>query len=64
MQLLGKILGDPNKKELEAIQPLVDKINALEPTIENLSDEELAAKTKETHQHTIARCHHRGAPEN
>ncbi len=47
MQLLGKILGDPNKKELEAIQPLVDKINALEPTIENLSDEELAAKTKE-----------------
>ena len=47
MQLLGKILGDPNKKELEAIQPLVDKINALEPTIEELSDEELAAKTKE-----------------
>jgi preprotein translocase subunit SecA len=47
MQLIGKILGDPNKKELEAIQPLVDKINALEPTIENLSDEELAAKTKE-----------------
>jgi preprotein translocase subunit SecA len=47
MQLLGKILGDPNKKELEAIHPLVDKINALEPTIEELSDEELAAKTKE-----------------
>src|SRR6266704_4813024 len=47
MQLLGKILGDPNKKELEAIQPLVDKINALEPAIEELSDEELAAKTKE-----------------
>jgi preprotein translocase subunit SecA len=46
MQLLGKILGDPNKKELEAIQPLVDKINALEPTVEELSDEELAAKTK------------------
>ena len=46
MQLLGKLLGDPNKKELEAIQPLVDKINALEPTIEKLSDEELAAKTK------------------
>jgi preprotein translocase subunit SecA len=47
MQLLGKMLGDPNKKELQAIQPLIDKINALEPTIEKLSDEELAAKTQE-----------------
>ena len=47
MQLLGKMLGDPNKKDLKAIQPLVDKINALEPAIEKLSDEELAAKTEE-----------------
>src|SRR6266487_1859404 len=47
MQLLGKMLGDPNKKDLKAIQPLIDKINDLEPTIEKLSDEELAAKTKE-----------------
>src|SRR5258706_2258018 len=47
MQLLGKMLGDPNKKDLRAIQPLVDKINALEPAIEKLSDEELAAKTEE-----------------
>jgi preprotein translocase subunit SecA len=47
MQLLGKMLGDPNKKDLKAIQPTIDEINALEPTIEELSDEELAAKTKE-----------------
>ena len=47
MQLLGKILGDPNQKDLKAIQPTIDKINALEPKIEKLSDEELAAKTKE-----------------
>jgi preprotein translocase subunit SecA len=47
MQLLGKMLGDPNKKDLRAIQPTIDEINALEPTIEELSDEELAAKTKE-----------------
>jgi preprotein translocase subunit SecA len=47
MQLLGKILGDPNKKDLKAIQPLIDKINALEPAIKKLSDEELAAKTAE-----------------
>jgi preprotein translocase subunit SecA len=47
MQLLGKILGDPNKRDIKAIQPLIDKINALEPEIEKLSDEQLAAKTKE-----------------
>src|SRR5579859_818388 len=45
MQLLGKLLGDPNKRDLKVIQPLIDKINALEPDIKQLSDEELAAKT-------------------
>jgi hypothetical protein len=47
MQLLGKIMGDPNKRDLKAIQPFVDKINAFEPAIKALSDEELAAKTAE-----------------
>ncbi|HLG77198.1 MAG TPA: hypothetical protein VKX46_12345, partial [Ktedonobacteraceae bacterium] len=47
MQLLGKMLGDPNAKELKKIQPLVDEINELEEEIEQLSDEELAAKTTE-----------------
>jgi preprotein translocase subunit SecA len=47
MQLLGKMLGDPNKKELNAILPIIDKINTFEPTVKKLSDEELAAKTKE-----------------
>jgi preprotein translocase subunit SecA len=47
MQLLGKVLGDPNKRDIKAIQPIVDKINALEPAIKKLSDEELAAKTTE-----------------
>jgi preprotein translocase subunit SecA len=32
---------------LRAIQPLIDKINALEPSIKKLSDEQLAAKTAE-----------------
>lgn len=45
MQFFGKLLGDPNKRELKAIQPIIDKINALEPSIKKLSDEELAAKT-------------------
>ncbi|GHO44782.1 preprotein translocase subunit SecA [Ktedonospora formicarum] len=47
MQLLGKILGDPNKRDLKLIQPLIDKMNALEPELKKLSDEELAAKTVE-----------------
>jgi preprotein translocase subunit SecA len=47
MQFIGKLMGDPNKKELRIIQPIIDKINALEPTMQKLSDEELAAKTVE-----------------
>src|SRR5947207_4388082 len=47
MQLLGKLLGDPNKRDLKAIQPLIDKINVLEPAMQKLSDDELAAKTVE-----------------
>ncbi|HXZ03463.1 MAG TPA: preprotein translocase subunit SecA [Ktedonobacteraceae bacterium] len=51
MQLLGKMLGDPNKKELNIIQPIIDKINTFAPTIEKLSDAELAAKTNEFRSH-------------
>ncbi len=47
MQLLGKIMGDPNKKEIRAIEPIIAKINALEPGMQKLSDEELTAKTNE-----------------
>ncbi len=47
MQLLGKLLGDPNKRDLKVIQPLIDKINAFEPAMQKLSDDELAAKTAE-----------------
>jgi len=45
MQLLGKILGDPNKRDLKVIDPIIEKINALEPAMKKLSDEELAAQT-------------------
>ena len=47
MQLLGKLLGDPNKRDLKVIDPIIEKINALEPAIKKLSDEELAAKTEQ-----------------
>jgi preprotein translocase subunit SecA len=47
MQLLGTIMGDPNKRDLKAIQPIVDKINTFEAAMKKLSDEALAAKTAE-----------------
>lgn len=45
--ILTKIFGDGNKKQLNRIQKNVDQIEALEPTIEKLSDTELQQKTEE-----------------
>ena len=46
MSILTKIFGDPNKKVLAKIQPLIEQINLLEKDIEKLSDEELKNKTQ------------------
>src|SRR3990167_611463 len=45
MSLLTKIFGDPNAKVIKTMQPLVDKINALEPEFTALSDDQLKTKT-------------------
>ncbi len=45
--LFYKITGDPNEKEIKALQPLVAKINELESSFQKLSDDELKAKTDE-----------------
>ena len=45
--LAKKIFGTQNERELKAIQPLIAKINSLEPDFEKLSDEALRAKTTE-----------------
>ncbi len=42
---LDKVFGDPNKKYIKKIQPLVDQINALEPTLKGFSDEKLKEQT-------------------
>ena len=42
-----KVFGSPNDRKVKAIQPLVAKINALEPEFEALSDEGLIQKTEE-----------------
>lgn len=46
-RILAMILGTNNARQLRKIQPIVDKINALEPGISALSDESLATKTVE-----------------
>ncbi len=38
---------DSNERELKRLQPIVDRINELEPDFERLSDDELRAKTDE-----------------
>ncbi len=43
--LLKKVVGDPSEKFIKQIQPLVDEINALEPEMKRLSDDELRAQT-------------------
>ncbi|MCT4542506.1 MAG: preprotein translocase subunit SecA [Vallitalea sp.] len=47
MKLLEKIFGNHSTKEIKRIIPLVDKIEALEPEMEKLSDEQLKMKTTE-----------------
>ena len=47
IDLLLKILGDPNARKIKKIQPTVEYINSLESEISQLSDEELRGKTAE-----------------
>src|SRR6476619_5603741 len=56
-KFLTKVFGSSNQRFLKSIQPLVEKINALEPSIKALSDEELRARTaafKERLQREVA----------
>ncbi|MFW2177818.1 MULTISPECIES: preprotein translocase subunit SecA [unclassified Moraxella] len=46
-KMLGKVIGTKNDRELKRMQKLVEKINALEPKIQPLSDDELKQKTAE-----------------
>lgn len=47
MKLVEKIFGTHSDRELKRIMPLVDKIEALRPDMQALSDEQLRAKTEE-----------------
>ena len=42
---LTKVFGSKNERELKLLQPLVDSINALEPEMQAMNDEQLKAQT-------------------
>lgn len=46
-KILAKILGTANDRQLKRMRPTVDRINAFEPAMQALSDEQLAHKTNE-----------------
>src|ERR1044071_3471872 len=46
-KLLNKIFGSENQRYLKSIQPIIHRINELEPSIKKLSDDELRARTVE-----------------
>ncbi|MBD3827095.1 MULTISPECIES: preprotein translocase subunit SecA [Stenotrophomonas] len=48
--LLTRVFGSRNERQLRQLNRIVAKINALEPDIEKLSDEQLKAKTPEFKQ--------------
>ena len=47
MNLIEKMFGTHSEREIKRIIPLVDKIEALRPQMQALTDEQLADKTKE-----------------
>jgi preprotein translocase subunit SecA len=46
-QLLAKVIGTQNEREIKRLRPLVAEISALEPTVQKLTDEQLREKTVE-----------------
>jgi preprotein translocase subunit SecA len=49
-QLLAKVIGTQNDRELKRLRPIVERINSFEPAIKPLSDTELRGKTVEFRQ--------------
>ncbi|MGH9548359.1 MAG: preprotein translocase subunit SecA, partial [Terriglobales bacterium] len=45
--VLGKVFGTKNERELKRLRPRVEAISALEPQMQQLSDDQLRAKTDE-----------------
>ncbi|MEZ5995703.1 MAG: preprotein translocase subunit SecA [Hyphomonadaceae bacterium] len=54
LNLAKQIFGSVNERKVRGLRPMVQRINALEPTFEALSDEALRNKTSE-YRHKLAR---------
>ena len=50
MKIFDKLFGTHSERELKLINPAIDRIEELRPTMQGLSDEELRDKTKEYRQ--------------
>ena len=48
--LVAKVFGTKNEREVKRLMPRVEAINALEPAMQKLTDEQLRAKTDEFRQ--------------
>ena len=44
VQVLSKIFGNKSQRDLKAIRPIVEKINAIGPTLESISNDELRGR--------------------
>src|SRR3989344_6182337 len=53
MSIFTKIFGDSNQKYVKSVQPLVSKINSLEPDLQKLTGQQLKDKTKEFKERLI-----------
>ena len=52
--ILAKVIGTQNEREIKRLRPLVAEIGALEPQIQALTDEQLRQKTDEFKQRVSA----------
>lgn len=52
--ILAKVFGTRNDREIKKMQPIVEKINALEPRIQALSDQELQNQTNRLREELAA----------
>src|SRR5262245_20224871 len=53
-QLLAKVIGTQNEREIKRLRPRVAEINALEPRIQALTDEQLRPNTTESRERIAA----------
>jgi preprotein translocase subunit SecA len=48
-----KVFGSPNDRKVKSVRPIVERINALEPDFQKLSDEGIVAKTQELRKRAL-----------